>query len=460
MAQLVVDIGTATVRMLVPAGLSDFRWGSIDSGAADQYDRGAILDAEAVTQRYRRLLESLRVRRGTSALVLVPSAWAVGDLVDVPRGLPRSKVAPALRSLALKKLGGMDTLHIQTAVVRRQPHLQAFAVGVLRDAVRDHLNVLAACGVRVERVQLHTLALARLRAIHTGLVVVAEPDLDSVLTLRGGQPETVYAREVLPDATETERVHALLSDVQALTRGINITPMVALAGAAVTPTMVEALNEAGVRALVLQGGRVPRDFPVAEYLPALGALRGKAGRLPLLELDPGAAPLDVRKAPARIAWALCAAGVLAAGNAAYYRDGYAPKLLADRVTLARVSQVGSFREATVLANQYRTLQAQVASLKGEVAALHPAAFPWATVASALTQAASGVTLSTVEEAAGAGSGQYTLNIGGSAPTIGQVNAFVTSLPAGFTSPTLTSVAVSNGAVQFHLSVTYAGGVTT
>ncbi len=459
MARLVVDIGTATVRMLVPAGLGDFRWGSIDSGAADQYDRGAIQDAEAVTQRYRRLLESLRVRRGMSAVVLVPSAWAVGDLVDVPRGLPRSKVAPALRSLALKKLGGMDTLHIQTAVVRRQPHLQAFAVGVLREAVRDHMNVLAACGVRVERVELHTLALARLRAIHTGLVVVAEPDLDSVLTLRGGQPEAVYAREVLPGAPETERVHALLTDVQTLTRGTNITPVVALAGAAATPTMVAALNEAGVHALVLHGGRVPRDFPVTEYLPALGALRGRAGRVPLLELDPSAAPLDVRKAPARIAWALCAAGMLAAGNAAVYRDVYAPKLLADRVALARVSQVGSFREATALANQYRTLQAQLKTLQGEVAALHPTAFPWAAVAASLTHAASGVTVTTVQEAAGSSPGAYTLTIGGTAPTIGPVNAFVSGLPPAFTAPALTSVAVSNGAVQFHLRVTYGGGVT-
>ena len=457
MARLVVDIGTATVRMLVPTGWGDFRWGSIDSGAGDQYDRGAIRDPEAVTQRYRRLLETLRVRRGTPAVVLVPSAWAVGDLVDVPRGLPRSKVAPALRSLALKKLGGMDTLHIQTAVVRRQPHLQAFAVGVLREAVRDHLKVLAACGVRVERVELHTLALARLRTIHTGLVVVAEPDLDSVLTLRGGQPEAVYAREVRPGAPETERVHALVNDVQALTRGTSITPVVALAGAAATPGMVATLNEAGVHALMLQGGRVPRDFPVAEYLPAVGALRGRAGRLPRLELDPHAAPRDVRKAPARIVWALCVAGLLAAGNAAVYRDGYAPKLLAERMALARVSQAGSFRQATALAGQYRTLQAQVKTLQGEVAALHPSAFPWAAVASALTRAASGVTVSTVQEAAGSRPGAYTLTIGGAAPTIGQVNAFVTSLPAGFTSPTLTSVAVSNGAVQFHLNVTYTGG---
>jgi hypothetical protein len=218
-----------------------------------------------------------------------------------------------------------------------------------------------------------------------------------------------------------------------------------------------ALNEAGGHALVLHGGRVPRDFPASEYLPALGALRGRAGRVPLLELDPSAAPLDVRKAPARIAWALCAAGMLAAGNAAVYRDVYAPKLLADRVALARVSQVGSFREATALANQYRTLQAQLKTLQGEVAALHPTAFPWAAVAASLTHAASGVTVTTVQEAAGSSPGAYTLTIGGTAPTIGQVNAFVTSLPAGFTSPTLTSVAVSNGAVQFHLNVTYTGG---
>lgn len=442
MTRVVVDIGEATACAVVAAGRRPVRWGMVRLGGPEAVDRSGIRDPEAVTARYRRLVAALGVRPGTPATVLVPTLWVVGDRVDVPRGLPRRRVGAALRSLAQKRLGGLETLHLVTRVVAREPHWQAFALGVLREPVQAHCAALAAAGLRVEAVTLHTWAAAALRPLHTGLLVVADPEVDHVLSWRDRQPAAAYARDVPLGLPPAVRAQALAADALALTRGTAATPVVVLTGPAGTPELAAALDAAGVHAARLEP-RCPADWPADRLAPALGALRGG---LRGLELDPDAVPPAVRQAPGRILAGLAVAALVGGGSVAAYRSVYSPRLAALRATATRLAEGAAFRHNTALALEARDLAAQIARLEQAAAALHPTVFPWAAAAQALTAQAGGVAVTTAQAADGPGG--TTLSVTGTAPTLGALTAYLATRPPALQDGTLTGVTVSGGVIQF------------
>lgn len=271
--QLVIDLDARRARMIVYQGRRVRRWGRIALGDESQYDRGNILDRDEVSRRYRRLLQSLQVNKGDVRL-LVPGVLAVGDTIDVPRGLPRSKVAPALRSLASKQLGGLDRLFIRWTIVRSQPHVQAFAVGVLRDTVQDHVRVLEGAGLNVRSVELHTLALARLRPMQNGLLIhLGDDSYDSTLVMRGGKPAQAYARAAIEAGDPSLKLSEVLGAVEALQREIGMVPGVVLAGDRADEQDIEFLRSHNVNATLLKGPKwTPKAMPVKGYLPALGGM--------------------------------------------------------------------------------------------------------------------------------------------------------------------------------------------
>lgn len=272
---LVIDLGARNVRVLVYRGSRILRWGKISLGTTEQYDRGVLSDPDDALRRYHKLFSSLGIQKA-KARVLVPSVLAVGDTIAVPRGLPRSRVPLALRSLAIKQLGSSDglELYIQYRTIQKDPALEVFALGVLRKELLDHLTLLRRAGVIIERTELDTLALARWFDSVSGLVVYMDGDgFDNTLVLRHGKPVQAYARAaVLSDAPE-ERLRNTFDVLTSVRRSTAVVPACALSGPRARVEDLTYLRSQGINARGLTATRrLPDGFPTEEYLAALGAV--------------------------------------------------------------------------------------------------------------------------------------------------------------------------------------------
>jgi hypothetical protein len=288
--RLTLSLETSEVRLLVARGQRIVRWGSI-ALPEGVVRNGQVVQPDAFGQVLAGAVKEVKGPR-RRAIVSLQGQRALVRILSLPE-VPSRMLDETLRRQARRELPlPLEELYLSWQIVsnRKASHLEAFTLGIPRDAVDNCVAGLRSAGVRPVAMDLKVLALVR--AVNLADVVLADLEAETglVAVVRGFVPQIVRS-VTLPGGAEqppAERTSHMISEIRRIIDFYHSTrvtsqpawsPTVCLTGALGDEEEVRSQVEA-VWPLVEPEPpvEIPKALPLLSYLTNIGLALKSVGR--------------------------------------------------------------------------------------------------------------------------------------------------------------------------------------
>ncbi len=349
---------------------------------------GVVLDQDAVALKLRQLWREQKI--GTRRVIAgISGINCLYRLLVLPE-LPRNLLPEAVRREAGRALGvSMEQLYIAwQSIPSLKGETLVYLAASSKNAVDAMVSTLRKAGLDPYLMDLKPLALARVSAEASAIVVDLQPGSFDIVVAIGGMPEVVRSASLSPEATLEEKVPIIKGELERTISFYNSShadkPLEATVPLLVCGDLAEhedswslllGRHKRPVQAL-LPPMDIPEDFPVCQYMTNIGlAFKELSGRaIPAhFQVNFNALPEVYRPAPRPpmsqiLYWPVLIIGIAAVVFGGYMNMNSAPLTSALRAQWESLNQL-----AISKGTQARTYTEELDALRGQVESLEATA---------------------------------------------------------------------------------------